>query len=196
MENNIKINNEKIIQHEYINNSEYFLLDYFDDLAMQRYTKSLELRSKSSLAFMGQIVTSTLEKPIVGTFALATCYGIIFYDRKNKKAWVGHGPASSPILTLRTMLENINDVTGDLEYGIIPGWDNIHNNNFKEFDKMLNFLCNYCPKQIRLVPIANLIIKEDSRANHSYEFAFNAQTGTSVTDELFYEEDFISHKRL
>lgn len=181
---NPKINNIGI---EYSDNLNYNLIGN---------KKSSELKKKSTIAHMGEIVFSTPDKPIVGTVALATCNGIIFYDKKNKKAWVGHGPASSSIYTLITMFEIIKrEVTGELEYSIIPGWDNIHDHNFKEVDEMIAFLRSNCPKSIRLIPITNLYIRQDNRANPSYEFAFNAETGESVTNDLFYDEVFISTRK-
>ena len=169
--------------------------DFNDDFYRQKYVERAELEKKSSIAHMGEIVVSTREKPIVGTIGLATCYGIIFYDRKNKKAWVGHGPASAPIFTLSIMLKDIKNVIGDLEYGIIPSWDNIKKHDFKICDEMDDYLHRNCPKYIRLLQITNLDIKQDNRSNPSYEFAFNAETGKSVTYELFCEEDFLSSRK-
>ena len=192
VENNIL--NNKTFKNSYIRNDKAPILDYYDS---QIYLNSFELEKISSIAYMGEIVVSTKEKPIVGTMGLATCNGIIFYDRKNKKAWVGHGPASSSIKTLITMFNIIiKEVIGDLEYSIIPGWDNVHNHNLKDLNEMLNFLLKNCPKNIRLVPMNNLDIRQDNSANPSYEFAFNAETGKSVTYDLFYEDEFTSTKKL
>ena len=166
--------------------------DYYDRLIEIKHLLRTELKRKTQLAFMGEIVTSTKEKPIVGTTGLATCNGIIFYDRKNRKAWVGHGPASSSHLTLMEMLTDIKDVTGDLEYSIIPGYDNLHNKDLKESERLRMLLYAYCPKQIKLIPMNNLTVRLDKRANPSYEFAFNAETGESVTNNLFYDDDYMN----
>ena len=189
-----KINKNKSIIDDYsLKNN----IGYYNDLIHRQYEKRAELEKKSSIAFMGEIVVSTPEKPIVGTSGLATCNGIVFYDRNNKKAWVGHGPASSSILTLRKMLDDINGVTGTLEYAIIPGWDNMHNNNYLTIlDEMISYLYHYCPKNIRLTPMNNLDVRQDNRANPSYEFAFNAETGENVTQELFYEDEYMPDKKM
>ena len=195
MKKNI-LNNLKF-KNDYIQDDKYPILDYHDSLVMQESINRFELEKKSSIACMGEIVTSTKEKPIVGTMGLATCNGIIFYDRKNKKAWVGHGPASSSITTLKAMFNIvIKEVIGDLEYVIIPGWDNVHNHNLKALDEMIEFLCRNCPKNINLIPMTDLDIRQDNRANPSYEFAFNAETGKSVTYDLFYDDEFISTKKM
>ena len=187
---------KKYYNDDYIQNKNDFMSDYYDELVRQRMLIRFALEDKSSIAHMGGIVTSTKEKPIVGTMGLATCNGIIFYDRKNKSAWVGHGPASSSMTTLITMFNTvINEVIGDLEYSIIPGWDNVHNHNLKASDEMLDFLRRNCPNNIRLMPMTDLDIRQDNRANPSYEFAFNAETGESVTYDLFYEDEFISAKK-
>ena len=161
--------------------------DLSSNIAEEKMKRRIELETKASIANMGEIVTSTKEKPIVGTNALATCNGIIFYDRQNKKAWVGHGPASSSIATLHKMIEYLKDVAGIIEYGIIPGWDNVNRRDLKTTNLMIEYLHNNCPKQIKLMPLLNLHIKKDNGINPSYEFAFDAETGKSVTDELFYE---------
>ena len=81
-------------------------IDYHE-LSWQECEKRKELKQKLSIAHIEEIVVSTLEKPIVGTIELSTGNGIIFYDRENKKAWIGHGHASSSIKTLSKMLNYI-----------------------------------------------------------------------------------------
>lgn len=46
--------------------------------------ESNELITHSNIAGMDQVVVSTSDKPIIGTQALDTCFGILLYDRKNK----------------------------------------------------------------------------------------------------------------
>ena len=192
------INYEKILEKDiYGLYDKYSMSAYYDNLIMQGNKKRTELENQSLLAFMGEIVVSTEERPIVGTTGLATCNGILFYDKKNKKAWVGHGPASQSLNTLITMFNIIiKEVIGDLEYAIIPGWDNVRNHNLKEFDEMLSFLNSNCPKHIKLIPMTDLQIRQDNSDNPSYEFAFNAETGKSVTYELFFDEEYISSKKM
>ena len=55
---------------------------------------------EASLAEMGCVVESSEDRPIIGTQALDTCYGILFYDRLNKKGIVGHGAQSIKVSTL------------------------------------------------------------------------------------------------
>lgn len=83
------------------------------------YGKALE--SRASLANMGEVVFSTSEKPIVGTTGLATCWGVIFYDRKNRKAYVCHAPASHYFQTLNQMISILDKNADVIEYKIVPG---------------------------------------------------------------------------
>ena len=50
----------------------------------QAIDESNELITHSNIADMDQVVVSTSDKPIIGTQALDTCFGILLYDRKNK----------------------------------------------------------------------------------------------------------------
>ena len=54
--------------------------NFNEDYNSQMIKYKLLLESKSQIARMGEIVVSSKEKPIVGTTALATCFGIVFYD--------------------------------------------------------------------------------------------------------------------
>lgn len=55
------------------------------------------LEQHANIAEMGEIVISSKDKPIIGTTALDTCFGIVFYDRNNKSGIVGHAAPSSKI---------------------------------------------------------------------------------------------------
>lgn len=119
--------------------------DYFSKLIQVKNF----LQDKSSIAGMGQIVVSSKEKPIVGTTALATCWGIVFYDRKNKKAYVGHAAPSVYMKTLNQMINMLDPSTEQIEYCIVPGWDNYHgfgrktvNLNLCDEEKILSIICN------------------------------------------------------
>lgn len=48
----------------------------------QHLNEGDQLIARSSIADMDQVVVSTPDKPIIGTMALDTCFGILFYDRK------------------------------------------------------------------------------------------------------------------
>lgn len=51
------------------------------------------------------------------------------------------------------------EVIGELEYSIIPGWDNMHDHNLEDYNERVEFLRSNCPQSIRLIPIADLDIK-------------------------------------
>lgn len=146
---------------------------------------------EASLAGMGCVVESSDERPIIGTQALDTCYGILFYDRKNKKGIVGHGTPSSKVATLHEMIHRIDDGTDKVvEYLIIPGFRNVDYHDMSGVDELLIGLQKYCPGNIKFVPFQ---IKIESFAKlHkptlSYEFAFDTRNGRFVSYELFFDE--------
>lgn len=149
------------------------------------------LLKESSLAEMGCVVESSLERPIIGTQALDTCYGILFYDRKNKKGIVGHGTPSSKVATLYEMIQRIDDGTDKVvEYLIVPGFRNVDYHDVSGVDELLIGLHKYRPSNIRFVPFQ---IKIESFAKlHkptlTYEFAFDTRNGKFVSEELFFDE--------
>ena len=83
-------------------------------------TLELTLKKKAQIAYMNEIVVSSSAKPIVGTVALATCYGIVFYDRKNKIGIVGHASSSKLLNILEMMMAYFTiDKECTIEYAII-----------------------------------------------------------------------------
>lgn len=175
--------------------------DFNDDYISQMIQIKDFLTTKSSIAGMGQIVVSSKEKPIVGTNALATCWGIVFYDRKNKKAYVAHAAPGVYMETLNKMVAMLDSSITQVEYGIIPGWDNYH--EFGGKSSVLN-LCDenknpYYHMQNTLERISNihfvplqfdLDIRENRECgNYSYEFAFDANSCTNVTQYLFFDKN-------
>ena len=180
--------------------------NFNEDYNSQMIKYKLLLESKSQIARMGEIVVSSKEKPIVGTTALATCFGIVFYDRQNKKAYVGHAGPSSYMQMLHTMVSMLDSSTKQIEYSIIPGWDNY--NHFGNKSLTLNLLDDgknpeyqmglalKSISRINFIPLkSQLGVKEgNSDGNPYYEFAFDANALTNVADYLFFETNNLIKK--
>lgn len=150
-------------------------------------TLELELKKQSQIAYMNEIVASTIDKPIVGTVALATCYGIVFYDRKNKIGIVGHASSSKLLSILKEMMTYFTiDKNITIEYAIIPGYDNVINNNYEGLKVLEDYLIKNTPLSVKLIPFKGIELKEDEYG--SYSFAFNSQNGLPVTKYLFYSD--------
>lgn len=166
-----------------------------------------ELLTYSSIASMNQFVISSVDKPIVGTTALATCYGIVFYDRRLKKAYVGHASPTNYKTLLYQMISVLDPISKIIEYKIIPGWDNC-NLGFGSASRYQNIFDDRNPyyymkkclqnnSNFQFIPLSFSI---DIQTNYNYidpfyEFAFDANTCESVTKCLFYENaDDINRK--
>ncbi len=146
---------------------------------------------ESSLAEMCCIVESSEERPIIGTQALDTCFGILFYDRKNKKGMVGHGSPSSKVVTLHEMISKVDDGTEKvIEYMIIPGFRNVDRRDTIGVEELLSELRIYCSSNIKFVPFHNdidLSVKLH-KPTLTYEFAFDTRNGKFVSEYVFFDE--------
>ncbi len=152
------------------------------------------LKQHASIANMGEIVVSSTKKPIIGTTALDTCFGIVFYDRKNKNGIVGHTYESGKIAIMHDMIERLEK--GDnrvIEYAIVSGYRNVEKKDYSGETELLNYLQTHCPKNIKLIPFDGLNIQVCSNVL-AYEFAFEVNTGANVGNYLFYDE-FESFKK-
>ena len=148
-----------------------------------------DLRKYASIALMGQIVSSTDEKPIIGTTALDTCYGILFYDRANKWGLVGHAAPSSKIVTLSEMITKLGKKPRIIECAIVSGYRNVERSDTRGEEELREYLHNYCPPNILFVPYQGSLNTKVCSNVYAYEFALNVKTGKSVTHDLFGNEE-------
>lgn len=162
-----------------------------DELCAKLNRIKCSLLEQTSLADMGCVVESSEERPIIGTQALDTCFGIMFYDRKNKKGIVGHGAPSSKVATLHEMIGRINDGTEKVvEYLIVPGFRNVDRRDMSGMDELLIGLKKYCPANIKFVPFSSSLessVRLD-KSTLSYEFAFDTRNGKFVNENIFFDE--------
>jgi len=161
-------------------------------------TQRIRLRSlleeKSNLAHMNQIVVSSKDKPVIGTQALDTCIGLLFYNRKTKQGIVVHispdftAPVTNNVLSI--LLQSSSVDAEEWEYIIVDGYRNMERKDTQR--------SNYIMEQIDIfklkhpnIKLSGLQIKNSDVKLHeetlSYEFAFETLTGQFVTKELFYD---------
>ncbi len=161
---------------------------YDENIKEDLLNLKLALKAKANIADINEIVVSSLEKPVVGTIALATCYGIVFYDRKNKLAMVGHASPSNLINILKEMMQYFTiDSEATIEYVFVPGYVNDANKDYQGLRILEDYLIKNTPSGIKLIPFngIELLTHEDIG---SYDFAFDATDGKPVTKYLFYNE--------
>lgn len=160
---------------------------YNDTIEDDAYKTKIILEQHASIADIGEIVVSSKDKPIIGTTGLDTCFGIVLYDRKNKKGIVGHAYSSGKIAIMHSMLELLDKNEQQvIEYAIVSGYRNTERKDFSESIEIQNYLEMHCPQNIKLVPFQNLGVQVCSNAL-AYEFAFDVNTGQNVTSYLFYD---------
>lgn len=130
------------------------------EIEEEPYRKRFFLEQHARIAEVGEIVVSSKDKPIIGTTALDTCFGIVFYDRKNKKGIVGHAYSSRRFAILQSMIDLLERSKQQvIEYTIVSGYRNLERHDHSEETELLNYLKMYCPKNIKLVPFQNLDVR-------------------------------------
>ena len=147
---------------------------------------------KTILAEMGRVVESTKERPVIGTQALDTCYGILFYDRASKEGIVGHAVPSQLISVLVEMLKWLEGRTGLIEYMILPGFRNVDRKDYSGFKELHDYMLEHTPDNIKMIPLKDMRSEfRLDQASLSYEFAFDTSKGEFVTEYVFF--DSIEH---
>lgn len=161
----------------------------YDEMCGKLNKKKDELQSRCEMAEMGCVVESNVERPIIATQALDTCYGILFYDRRNRYGVLGHAAPSSKDSTVYEMLKRIDDGTPRLvEYFVVPGFRNIDRKDLSGFEQIVAMIRAYKSDKIRLVPFNEETNVQLHKGTLSYEFGFDTSTGEFVTRDLFFEE--------
>lgn len=184
-QNDFKIEKNELCE-EVIDDNPFRMYDEICDRMMQiKY----ELLKKSSLARMGGVVESTIERPIIGTQALDTCYGILFYDRKNKEGICGHAVPSKLTVVMAEMMDWLEGRTGDIEFMILPGFRNVDKRDYSGLEELHEYMKERKPNGV------NMVLMENRRGGFrlhqgtlSYEFAFDTEKGDFVTEYVFFEQ--------
>ena len=167
-----------------------------DDNPFKKYDKSCDkmnsikynLLTKTSLASMGGIVKSTNDKPIIGTIALDTCYGILFYDRVKKEGICGHAVPSQLTSVLAEMMRWLDGRVGIVEYRLLPGFRNVDRNDYSGLQELRDYMLEHMPEDIKMTSLKD--VRGGFRLHLdtlSYEFAFDTEQGVFVTDYVFFD---------
>lgn len=145
-----------------------------------------DVRQHISIAEMNQFVISDNERTVLGTVGLAVCDGIIIYDRNNKWGMVGHAAGDGKLSLLSEMINCLpTDKEITIEFAIVTGYDNVHNNNYTDTNEMIKYLKSNCPTNVTLIPLTTDL---GVRVGKGYgnEFLFDVKNGISVSKILDY----------
>lgn len=187
-----------INRNDYIEYNNGTSLDRMLNAYYQAIDESNKLITHSNIAGMDQVVVSTVDKPIIGTQALDTCFGILFYDRKNKFGICGHADPYNTFGIIVEMLKQIPESTeGIIEYTIVPGYRAMKQKNFEREDEMQDILRNYMsinPK-IHFTSLKTPLNPSMPNGLLCYDFAFDTISGRDVTSIVFknYAEEQRRH---
>lgn len=187
-----------INRNDYIEYNNGTSLDRMLNEYYQHLNEGDQLITRSSIADMDQVVVSTPDKPIIGTMALDTCFGILFYDRKNKFGICGHADPYNTFGIIVEMLKQIPESTeGIIEYTIVPGYRAMKQKNFEREDEMQDILRNYMsinPK-IHFTSLKTPLNPSMPNGLLCYDFAFDTISGRDVTSIVFknYAEEQRRH---
>lgn len=164
----------------------------------QHLNEGDQLIARSSIADMDQVVVSTPDKPIIGTMALDTCLGILFYDRKNKFGICGHADPYNTFGIIVEMLKQIPESTeGIIEYTIVPGYRAMKQKKFEREDEIQDILRNYMSinSKIHFTSLKTPLNPSMPNGLLCYDFAFDTISGKDVTSIVFknYAEEQRRH---
>lgn len=181
--NVLDVNRNDYIKYNHGSSLDRMLNDYY-----QTINESAELIAHSNFANMDQVVVSTADKPIIGTQALDTCFGILLYDRKNKFGICGHADPKNIFNIVIEMLKQIPSTKeGDIEYTIIPGYRAVEQNNIKGIEEIQDILRNYViinPK-IKFISLNSPLEPKMPNKLLCYDFGFDTKFGKDVTSIVF-----------
>ena len=122
----------------------------YDESCDKMNSIKYNLLTKTSLASMGGIVISTNDKPIIGTTALDTCYGILFYDRVKKEGICGHAVPSQLTSVLAEMMGWLDGRVGIVEYMLLPGFRNVDRNDYSGLRELKDYMLEHMPEDIKM----------------------------------------------
>ena len=189
--NILDINRNDYIEYNNGTSLDRMLNDYY-----QAINESNELITHSNIAGMDQVVVSTSDKPIIGTQALDTCFGILLYDRKNKFGICGHADPYNTFGIIVEMLKQIPESTeGIIEYTIVPGYRAMKQKKFEREDEIQDILRNYMsinPK-IHFTSLRTPLNPSMPNGLLCYDFAFDTISGKDVTSIVF--KDYAEEQR-
>lgn len=144
------------------------------------------LREKMILVGMDDADITTSEKTIIGANSLATCTGVLLYNEDRKTAIVAH-VSSNPYPALNKVFNIIvkNGLNGvNFKYKIILGYDDRAAIYYDIIGILKDHFKDFTPFDDNNIPY-NAVYRDDVYGATC--FAFDAKTGTFVTDKIFLD---------
>lgn len=158
--------------------------------------EKIALSKKMIMVRMDDANTTTSEKPIIGTQALATCFGILVIDKKAKKAIIAHVSSTwqPAIIKLLKLLDFHHSHI--YNYKIFPGYYSEQEDHYHVEQDLEKFFMSIGSTDIQFVPFLNKDIPSNAiildEATLSYEFAYDASICKFVTDRVLFGNDYLN----
>ncbi len=134
---------------------------------------------------MNEAEISSEKFPIIGTHALATCFGILLYEENKRIAIVGHC-TSDWIPTILKMLNLIDDEYYYFKYLVIPGFYSEKNDIYRTKLKIETFFKIFKTDKINFEPYNDEYFITYDEKTMSYEFLFDSRVGKFVSEKNNY----------
>ena len=132
---------------------------------------------------MNEVGISSEECPIIGTYALATCFGILLYEEDKKIAIVGHCTSNWIPIVLK-MLDLIDDNTKcKFKYLVIPGFYSEQNDIYNTKLKIEKFFSAFETDKVTFEPFDKEYFIIFDEETSSYEFEFDSKTGKFLSQK-------------
>lgn len=151
----------------------------------------IDLCKKLNLVDMNEIDISTDDKPIIGTYALATCVGVLLYDETQKKAIVCHCSSNYELMIekLKKFISYYEFNKNNVKYLIVPGY-------YKSGYLVDEYLEHFCKSYSNFESFEKDLISdfaiESSDEFTSCQFAFDSRNGKFVTNKVLFGIDLIN----
>lgn len=146
------------------------------------------------LVDMNEADITSKEKPIIGTQALATCFGILLYDEESKEAIVAH--VSTDVVPVILKIFDLIKVNKKrvFKYAIIPGYYSQNEDPYDIKNKIKYIFEDAQTDDIKFEPFKNIpkdAVKKDF-STPSFEFAFDSRIGKFVSQEVEFDTNYNS----
>lgn len=135
---------------------------------------------------MNEVGISSEEYPIIGTHALATCFGILLYEKTKKIAIVGHCTSDWIPIILKMLNLIDNDDKYCFKYLVIPGFYSEQKDIYKTKLKIETFFNIFKTDKVTFQPFTEKYIITFDEKTSSYEFLFDSRIGKFVSEKNNY----------
>lgn len=149
-----------------------------------------ELSKKMQMVSMDDAGITSDEKPIIATQALATCFGILVYDEKSKKASLAHASSTWEISIVKLLKLLDFKESHIYKFAIIPGYYSKQEDHYHVEKSLRDFFHSIESLNIKFIPFLDKEIPSNAIAldenTLSYEFAYDADAREFVTEKVVF----------